>query len=143
MKKKILVLAGLLSLATIAVATLSSYGSVIGYATVEKSMYIDIIGSSNDESYDLKSVHQGGTDYSPKIKLKNQIDEDVQVNILFEVTEGSGDAVTLWVVDETKNVTLTNPITVPSEDMYVYIAHEFEPDATIGNYTFKIDVTPV
>jgi hypothetical protein len=146
MNKKILLVVGLLSLTIIGAATLSSYGSVTGYATVEKSIVIDIMGTSNDEVYNLKQVYQGETIYSHEIKLKNQIDESIDVNIVWEILQesvGNENDVEISIVDETKNVTLTNPITVPAEDLRFYVKHYFKPVAELGNYSFKLDVLPV
>ncbi len=146
MNKKLMVAAGLLTLAGIAVATLSSYGSVTGYATVEQSIVIDIMGSSNDEIYDLKQVYQGEVVYSPEIKLKNNIDDDIEVNIVLGISNestGNENDVELSIVDETKNVTLISPITVPPEDLRIYVKHVFKPAAETGNYTFTVEVLPV
>jgi hypothetical protein len=144
-KKILLVLAGLLTIGVVGIAVISSYGSITGYATVEQGVTIDIYGSSNDESYDLKAVHQGETVYSPKIKLKNSIGEPVEVNITFEILSGSaGDEEDLEfsMVNENKTETLTNPLTIPTEDLYFYIEHKFQPDAELGNYTFEVGVIP-
>jgi len=144
-KKILLALAGLLTIGIVGMAVISSYGSVTGYATVEQGVSIDIYGSSNDESYDLKTVHQGETVYSPKIKLKNSIDQPVDVNITFEILgESAGDEEDLEfsIVNEQKNETLLNPITVPTEDLYFYVEHIFQPYAELGNYTFRIEIMP-
>jgi len=148
MNKKILLitLTGLLTISIVGMAVISSYGSITGYATVEQGITIDIYGSSNDESYDLKTVHQGETVYSPKIKLKNNIDQLVDVNITFEILAGSAGNekdLEFSIVNEYKNETLTNPITIPSDDLYFYIEHRFQPYAELGNYTFNIEVIPV
>jgi len=129
----------------VGMAVISSYGSVTGFATVEQGISIDIYGSSNDESYDLKTVYQGETVYSPKIKLKNSIDQPVDINISFEIIAGSaGDEEDLEfsIVNEHKNETLTNPITIPIDDLYFYVEHRFQPYAELGNYTFNIEVMP-
>jgi len=136
---------GLLSVAALAGAVISSYGSITGYATVEQGVSIDIYGSSNDESYSLKTVHQGETVYSPKIKLKNSVDEPVDVNVTFEILAGSaGDEEDLefYIVNEYKNETLTNPLTIPIDDLYFYIEHRFQPYAELGNYTFSVNILP-
>ncbi|NIM47145.1 MAG: hypothetical protein GTN40_03235 [Candidatus Aenigmarchaeota archaeon] len=147
MNKKILLIAitGLLTIGIVGMAVISSYGSITGYATVEQGISIDIYGSSNDESYDLKTVHQGETVHSPKIKLKNSIDEPVNVNITFEImvgSAGSGEDLEFSIVNENKTERLTNPITIPPEDLYFYVEHMFQPDAELGNYTFEIEVMP-
>lgn len=145
MNKKILIIVGMLTLAALAGAVISSYGSITGYATVEQGISIDIYGSSNDESYNLKTVHQGETVYSPKIKLKNSIDESVDVNITFEILPGSAggeEDLEFSIVDEYKNETLTNPITIPTDDLYLYVEHKFQPYAELGNYTFSVEVIP-
>ncbi len=138
-------MAGLLTIGVVGMAVISSYGSITGYATVEQGIFIDIYGSSNDESYDLKTVHQGETVYSPKIKLKNSIGEPVDVNITSEIMVGSAGGVEdleFSIVDENKTETLTNPVMVPAEDLYFYIEHKFQPNAELGNYTFEIEVMP-
>jgi len=144
-KKILLVMAGLLTIGVVGMAVISSYGSITGYATVEQGISIDIYGSSNDESYDLKTVHQGETVYSPKIKLKNSIDEPVDVNVTFEIMGGSAggeEDLEFSIVDVNKTETLTNPLTIPPEDLYFYIEHIFQPNAELGNYTFSIEVMP-
>lgn len=144
-KKILLITIGLLSLTVLAGAVISSYGSVTGYATVEQGISIDVYGSSNDESYNLKTVHQGETVYSPKIKLKNSIDESVDINVTFEILAGSAggeEDLEFSIVNEYKNETLANPITVPPEDIYFYVEHRFQPNAELGNYTFSIEVMP-
>lgn len=142
MNKKILIAAGLLSLAAVAVATLSSYGSVTGYATVEQAITIDIMGSSNDEFYNLNTVYQGDTEYSPEIKLVNKADKTIDVNILLQSSANESD-VTLSLVNEFKNETLTNPISVPTTDMRFRVKHGFKNNANLGNYTFVVSVNPV
>lgn len=145
MSKKVLLLVGVLTMAALAGAAISSYGSITGYATVEQGITIDIYGSSNDETYTLSSVHQGETVYSPKIKLKNSIDGDVNVSIVFEILpESMGDEedLTFSIVNEGKNVTLTNPVTIPEDDLYFYIEHNFQPYAELGNYSFSMNVIP-
>ena len=129
----------------VGMAVISSYGSITGYATVEQGISIDIYGSSNDEMYDLKTVHQGETAYSPKIKLKNSIDNAVDVNITFEIMAGSAggeEDLGFSIVNEYKNETLINPITIPTDDLYFYVEHKFQPDAELGNYTFGLEVIP-
>ena len=147
MNKKILlvVLTGLLTIGIVGIAVISSYGSITGYATVEQGITIDIYGSSNDESYDLNTVHQGETVYSPKIKLKNSLSNPVDVNITSEilaVSAGNESDLEFSIVNEYKNVTLTNPIEVPTDDLYFYVEHRFQANAELGNYTFEIEVIP-
>jgi hypothetical protein len=145
MKSKILILVGVLTIAALAGAVISSYGSITGYATVEQGISIDIYGSSNDESYNLKNVHQGEVAYSPKIKLKNSVDEPVNVSVIFEILpESVGDEEDLKfsIVNEYKNETLANPITIPTDDLYFYIEHKFQPYAELGNYSFSVDFLP-
>jgi hypothetical protein len=145
MKTKILILVGILSVAALAGAVISSYGSITGYATVEQGISIDIYGSSNDETYDLKSVHQGEIVYSPKIKLKNSVSEEVNVTVIFDIlpeSVGDEEDLSFSIVNEDKNVTLTNPITIPTDDLYFYIEHKFQPYAELGNYSFSVDILP-
>ena len=65
--------------------------------------------------------------------------------MLFEILPGSaGDEedLTFSLVNEYKNVTLSNPVTIPTEDLYFYIEHKFQPYAELGNYSFTVDVIP-
>lgn len=145
MVKKVLLLAGILTMAALAGAAISSYGSVTGYAIVQQGISLDIYGSSNDESYNLNNVNQGETVYSPKIKLKNSVGSHVNASIVFEILpESAGDEEDLQfsIVNEYKNETLTNPVTIPEEDLYFYVEHRFQPYAELGNYSFTIDVLP-
>jgi len=146
MNKKIFLLAGLASLAIVAGAVISSYGSITGYATVEQAITLDIMGTSNDEVYDLKKVYQGDTEYSPEIKVVNKANRSIDVNILLSILpESAGDEndVTLSLMNEFKNETLTNPVTIPTIDKKIRIKHEFKDNANIGNYSFLIEVNPV
>jgi hypothetical protein len=86
------------------------------------------------------SAHQGETAYSPKIKLVNGLDKEMDVTI--NVTSDHPSDVKVSIVDETKNETLSNPVTVPTDDLYFYVKKEFDAGATIGNYTFTIDILP-
>lgn len=147
-RKKILLLGLLFFLVTIAAVAgvISSYDSVTGYATVEQAITLDIIGSSNDENYTLKDVHQGETKYSPKIKIVNHADVEIDIDFIITILPGSAgneSDVTLSVVNENKNITLENPITIPTDNLYVYVKHVFEPDASVGDYIFGINADPV
>ena len=133
-------------MAALAGAVISSYGSITGYATVEQGITIDIMGSSNDETYNLNKVYQGDTEYSPEIKLVNKANRSIDVNVLLNIlpeSSGNENDVTLSLVNEFKNETLTNPITVPTIDLRIRIKHEFKYNANLGNYSFNIDVVPV
>ncbi len=144
MNKKYFISIGLLFIGVVATAVISSYGSITGYATVEKSLTIDIIGSSNDENYSIKA-YQGETVYSPKIKLINKAKIPVNVNLSLTIlpeSAGNEKDVKLSVENEFKNETLKNPVKVPEGYLYFYIKHEFEPNANLGNYFFKLDVIP-
>lgn len=145
-KKYILLIASLAFLITFVTVfgVISSYDSITGYATVEESISLDIIGSSNDENYTLKDVHQGETKWSPKIKIKNHADVTLSVNMTVILLPGSaGDnEVDLSIWDEDKNETLENPLNVTPDDLYIYIKHYFWPNATPGNYTFGISAVP-
>ena len=145
MRNKILALVGILVtlLGTgVGLAILNSYGQITGYATVEQAIKLDIMGSSNDVNYTM-SATQGDIKHSPEIKLVNSANSPVNLNITTSVTSGgTSQDVKLTVVDRNKNMTLTNPITVPVEDLYIYIQHEFNAAANLGNYTFKIEAVP-
>ncbi len=147
-RKHILLITSLIFLITLAVAMgiISSYDSITGYATVEESITLDIIGSSNDENYTLKDVHQGETKYSPKIKIVNHADVEIDINFITTILPGSAgneSDVTLSIVDKDKNNTLENPITIPTDNLYIYVKHVFEPDANVGDYFFGINASPV
>jgi len=147
MNKKILIIVGLLlTMGMIGIAVISSYGSITGYATVEQAITLDIMGSSDDENYTLKSVQQGETKYSPEIKIVNQADVPIDVNITYGIlpeSAGNENDVALSLENEFKNESLGNPITIPITDLRVYLKHEFSPLASLGNYSFQFSVTPV
>ncbi|MDD5416450.1 MAG: hypothetical protein PHU12_00560 [Candidatus Aenigmarchaeota archaeon] len=145
MKNKIFLIAGVMItlLGTgIGLAVLNSYGTVTGYATVEQSMKMDIMGSSNDINYTI-SAKQGETKYSPQIKLVNSADVPISINLTASIVNGgTSEDVKLSIVNDGQNTTLTNPITVPSSDMYVYVQHEFDSAASLGEYVFRIEAVP-
>jgi hypothetical protein len=144
MNKKVLFIIGLLTICIIAVATISSYGSITGYATVEQSITLDIIGSSNDANYSIQA-YQGESVYSPKIKLINRANTPIDVNITVSILPesiGNQDDVTLSIKNEFKNETLRNPVTIPVEDLYFYVKHDFKANANPGVYVFQISVIP-
>ncbi len=145
MKRNILILTGILVTllgAGIGTAIFSSYGQITGYATVEQSLTLDIMGSSNDINYTVTGK-QGEKIYSPKIKLVNSADVSIPVNLTVSIIGGgTSEDVTLSIVNEGKNITMTNPIIVPTDDAYVYIEHEFDPAANIGTYVFELDAIP-
>ena len=146
MNKKIMILAGVLSLATMAGAVISSYGSVTGYAIVDQAIEIDVMGSSNDTVYNLSKVYQGDIEYSPEIKLVNNANKSIDVNILISISPGSAgneNDVTLSLTNEFMNQTLINPITVPTTDLRIKVKHDFKANANLGNYTFSLGVVPV
>jgi len=147
MNKKILIIVGLLlTLGMIGIAVISSYGSITGYATLEEAITLDIMGSSNDENYTLKSVYQGETKYSPEIKIVNHADVPIDVNItpsILPESIGNNSDVSLSIENEFQNETLQNPIKIPSADLRVRIRHDFSPIASPGNYSFTFTVTPV
>ena len=144
MNKKYFVLVGLLSLGMIAAAVISSYGTITGYATVDSAIKLDIYGSSNDENYTVKT-RQGETIYSPQIKLDNSANASIKVNITAEIlpeSAGNESDVIISLANEFKNETLTNPITISSNDFRFYLKHEFSQAASLGNYSFKINIIP-
>lgn len=145
MNKKYFVLIGLLTLAVVAAAVISSYGTITGYATVEQAINLDIMGSSNDVNYTL-DAKQGETKYSPQIKIDNSANASIVVNISAEIlpeSVGNENDVKLSLVNEFKNETLTNPITVSTNDFRFYLRNEFKSNANPGNYSFRITVVPV
>ena len=145
MNKKYLVIAGLLTLGIVAAAVISSYGTITGYATVEQAIKLDIMGSSNDVNYTL-DVKQGETEYSPQIKIDNSANATINANVTAEIlpeSAGNENDVSLSLVNEFRNETLTNPIIITSSDFRFYLKHEFKPNANLGNYSFKIEINPV
>jgi hypothetical protein len=145
MKTKILVLVGILTIAALAGAVISSYGSVTGYATVEQAISIDIMGTSNDEVYELNTVHQGDTEYSPEIKLVNKANEPIDVIVsvgILPESSGNESDVVLSLTNEFNNETLANPITVPTTDLRIHVKHDFANNANLGNYSFSLNVEP-
>lgn len=145
MKKTLLitVIAGIVLMAGIGTAIMTSYGSITGLATIQQSILLDIMGSSNDTYYDI-SGYQGETIYSPQIKLNNRANVNITVNITVYPVDGNYTDVNLSITDNTTtNTTIGNIITVPTTDKYIYIRHEFYPNSSVGNYTFSISANPV
>ena len=144
MNKKYFVLAGLMTLGVLAAAVISSYGTITGYTTVEQAIKLDIMGSSNDVNYTL-NARQGETVYSPQIKIDNSANASINVNIMTETlpeSAGNESDVSLSIVNEFKNETLSNPIMVTTTDFRFYLKQEFNQAASIGNYSFRITVVP-
>jgi hypothetical protein len=144
-KKIVLVAMGLLTIGIVGMAVISSYGTITGYATVEQAIKLDIIGSSNDENYTIK-LKQGETDYSPQIKIDNSANASVYVNITAEIlpeSAGNESDMSISLVNEYKNETLTNPVLISTNDFRFYLKHEVKPNANLGNYSFKMTVNPV
>jgi len=145
MKKNILILSGALVLllgAGVGTALFSSYGQITGYATVDQALRLDIMGSSNDVNYTI-SAKQGEIEYSPRIKLANSADASIPVNLTASIVSGGTvQDVELSIVNEGQNITLTNPVLVPPEDLSIYVKHEFDPAANVGNYVFELNAIP-
>lgn len=136
---------GLLTIGIVGIAVISSYGSITGYTTVEQAIKLDIMGSSNDENYTLK-VKQGEIEYSPQIKIDNSANASIQVNITTEIlpeSAGNENDVKISLVNEFKNETLVNPVSISSSDFRFYLKHEISQAASLGNYSFRITVNPV
>ncbi len=139
MDKKLFMVSGviiLLSGITLVVATYS-YGTITGYAIVEQAIELDIMGSSNDISYNLSTVRQGEIIYSPKIKIVNNGDGTVPVDILLS---SSSEEIILSSWDDNKTQELVNPIEIPASDIYFYVKHEFPGNLTPGEYNFSVSV---
>ena len=148
MEKKFLLIGilAILFLTGAAFGLISSYDSITGFATVNKAISLDIIGSSNDDNYTLTDVEQGETKWSPKIKIKNEADVPINVNlsvVILPQSAGNESDVTTSIWNENKNETLENPIEVSPDDMYFYVKHEFSPSANPGDYFFSVNVAPV
>jgi len=144
-KKIVLVAMGLLTIGIVGMAVISSYGSITGYATVEQAIKLDIIGSSNDENYTIK-LKQGEIDYSPQIKIDNSANASVYVNITAEILPGSAgneSDMSISLVNEYKNETITNPVLISTSDFRFYLKHEVKSNANLGNYSFRMTVNPV
>jgi len=144
MNKKYFALAGILTIGILAAAVISSYGTITGYATVDKAIKLDIMGSSNDENY-TSSLKQGEISYSPQIKIDNSANASIEVNITSEILPGSAgneSDVRISIVNEFKNETLTNPVPVTTSDFRFYLKQDVASNANLGNYSFKIEVIP-
>jgi hypothetical protein len=145
MNKKIaMVLMSLVTIGVAGMAVISSYGSVTGYATVSQAVKIDLMGSSNDNNYSI-DVKQGEIAYSPQIKIDNSANASFYANItsmVFPESAGNESDVSVSLVNEFKNETLTNPVLITSSDFRFYSRHAFEPNANLGNYSFGIVVNP-
>lgn len=156
MARKIIALAtslGLLAIVGVVSAVISSYGSITGYAIVQQTISWDIIetgsdvntSATNDTVYTLETAYQGETKWV-KVKVKNAADVDMPVNIsvgILPESAGGAQDVNLAVMNEGKNATLSNPITIPATDLYVWIKHEFASKANPGSYSFSISILPV
>lgn len=125
----------ILSGATLVIASYS-FGTITGYAVVEQAIKLDIMGSSNDASYNLSSVSQGETHYSPKIKIINNGNATIPVDILLN----SSSDIAMVIVDENQTQELANPVQVPASDLYVYVKHVFPASIAPGNYSFSISI---
>jgi hypothetical protein len=134
-----------MTLGVLAAAVISSYGTVTGYATVDQAVKLDIMGSSNDMNYTI-SAKQGELAHSPQIKIDNSANASFYVNVTMEIlpeSSGNESDVTLSLVNEFKNETITSPILVTSNDFKFYLRQDFKPNANLGNYSFRISVAPV
>ena len=148
MKKEMLfaLITMLASFGIIGMAVISSFGKVMGYATVKPGIVIDILGSSNDESYILPSVSQGETKFSPEIKIENTGNSTVLVNFTLSVlpeSAGTNKDVKLSLVNEFKNETFSNPLTILPSDTKVFIKHDFSSTSNFRNYSFEFELIPV
>jgi hypothetical protein len=144
MNKKYIALSGFVTMGIVAVAVISSYGTVTGYTVVDQALKLDIIGSSNDINF-TQSARQGETSYSPQIKIDNSANASIYVNITAEILSGSAgneSDVSLTLVNEFKNETLLDPVLVSTSDLKFYLRQEFKPNANLGNYSFRITVEP-
>ncbi|MCD6476932.1 MAG: hypothetical protein J7K26_02055 [Candidatus Aenigmarchaeota archaeon] len=144
MKKLIIgtIILGLILTTGIGTAIMTSYGSITGYATIKQSIILDIMGTSNDTYYSI-SGYQGETLFSPKIKLDNKAKIPITVNISIENIGNNSSDVNTTITDDTKNNTIGNIIEIPVDDVYIYIKHQFYPNSSIGNYTFRINISPI
>jgi len=144
-KKIVLITMSLITIGVVGMAVISSYGSITGYATVDQAIKLDIMGSSNDMNYTI-SIKQGEIEYSPQIKIDNSANASISANITAEIlpeSVGNENDVKISLVNEFKNETLVSPIAITTSDFRFYLKHEFEPNANIGNYSFRITVNPV
>jgi len=124
-------------------AGLSSYGSISGYVTVEPALTWDIIktgsdiNETDDITYSLDRTYQGETKWA-KIKLKNSGDEPIKVNIL---TNSSSEDINLSIWNEEKKTQLTE-VSIPPEDVYIWLKHEFSDSIEPGSYNFDMELVP-
>lgn len=129
-----------------AYALVTSYGSISGQATVDAAITFDILETysdvntalTDDSGYVLETTYQAETK-EVKLKIENKADVAIPANI--NVSGATADVtISLW--DENKTAQLTNPISIPNPQLYIWIKHEFKPAASPGNYSFALDVTP-
>jgi len=149
MNNKIIMVAaafGMLALAGVGAAIISSYGTMTGAAIVQSAISWDIIetGSdvnstaTNDTYYVLETTYQGETKWV-KIKIDNRANGTIPVNIsIAGSTEDIG--ITVW--DVTKSSMLTNPIEVPTTDIYIWLRHDILATASPGSYNFEVSFVP-
>ncbi|MEM5772415.1 MAG: hypothetical protein QXF15_00525 [Candidatus Aenigmatarchaeota archaeon] len=142
-KQKFLISLIICILCIVATGFAVSFASVTGYATVNKAIKLDIIGSSNDVSYSLGNVYQGEEVWSPKIKLINSANTNYKINFSVSVVSGNPSDVSFEIWDENKTSILTNPYELKNGYIYFYIKHKFSQTAELGNYTFILDIVPV
>lgn len=150
MNNRIIIVAaalGMVLLMGVAVAVISSYGTVTGAAIVQSAISWDIIetGSdvngtaTNDTHYMLETSYQGETKFV-KIKVVNSGSANLPVNI--SITNSKPSDVSVAVLDDNKTQTLANPITIPATDLYVWLEHNFSTSADPGLYSFEVGFLP-
>jgi hypothetical protein len=149
MNNKIILVAaafGMLALAGVGAAIISSYGTMTGAAIVQSAISWDIIetGSdvnstaTNDTHYVLETSYQSDTKWV-KVKIENRANGTVSVNVsIVGSTEDIG--ITVW--DADKGSELSNPLQVPSTDMYIWLRHDILATATPGSYIFEVGLLP-
>ena len=149
MDKRIVIIAaslGLVVLMGVAVAVISSYGSITGAAIAKSAISWDIIetGSdvngtaTNDTYYLLEESYQGETKWI-KIKIVNNANATIPVNVL---VTGNNSEIIVSTWNDNKTIELTNPIDVPTTDIYIWLRHNISTNASPGSYEFSVNLTP-
>ncbi|MBU5557788.1 MAG: hypothetical protein QW751_02715 [Candidatus Aenigmatarchaeota archaeon] len=150
MNRKIIIVAaalGMLVLAGIGAAIISSYGTITGAAIVKPAISWDIIetgsdvntSATNDTYYQLETAYQGDIKWV-KVKIKNNGNNTLPVNISIE---GETADIELSVWDANKSMPLSNPIEVSTSDIYVWLRHEIRTNASPGSYSFTVSFLPI
>jgi hypothetical protein len=145
--RKIIILAAVIAmmLCVGGYAVVTSFGTITGYATVKPAFSFDILESysdvnttaTDDSSYTLEPAYPGETKWV-EIKIKNAASSPLISNIT--LTTNAECDLSLWNKDKT--VMFSNPVNITSGDFYIWIKHTFKTSASLGQYSFTIDLLP-